>query len=239
MRRAHGTVQSVITIGRCRRESWIVAIGTSQFWFVHYVGDSERLSRPFRCNQRCFPRTCQGMLIRFNLSFVHHSSNYLSLCLQVFQNWEHSQLQLTKRRENKAKLELANRNDKTEAAQKEIVEWEAKVQRCQQEFEEISQEIKKEIDRFEVKRVHEFKSIIIKYLEDQMAHQQQVKSQWYPQLISPISNMNPNAIPFYSWWSIGTVSFQPQRRSLKMCESDRFPLNIYFLCLLIIAFKPF
>lgn len=81
---------------------------------------------------------------------------------------------MTKRRENKAKLELANRNDKTDAAQKEIVEWEAKVQRCQQEFEEISQEIKKEMERFEVKRVNEFKAIIIKYLEDQMAHQQQV-----------------------------------------------------------------
>lgn len=83
-------------------------------------------------------------------------------------------MQLTKRRENKAKLELANRNDKTEAAQKEIVEWEAKVQRCQREFEIISQEIKKEMDRFEVKRVQEFKAIIVKYLEDQMAHQQQV-----------------------------------------------------------------
>lgn len=83
-------------------------------------------------------------------------------------------MQLTKRRENKAKLDLANRTDKTDAAQKEIVEWEAKVQRCQQEFEEISKEIKKEMDRFDIKRVNEFKSIIIKYLEDQMAHQQQV-----------------------------------------------------------------
>lgn len=81
---------------------------------------------------------------------------------------------MTKRRENKAKLELANRSDKIEAAQKEIVEWEAKVQRCQQEFDKISQEIKKEMERFEVKRISEFKSIIIKYLEDQMAHQQQV-----------------------------------------------------------------
>lgn len=83
-------------------------------------------------------------------------------------------MQLTKRRENKAKLDLANRTDKTEAAQKEIVEWEAKVQRCQQEFEEISKEIKKEMERFDIKRVSEFKSVIIKYLEDQMAHQQQV-----------------------------------------------------------------
>lgn len=83
-------------------------------------------------------------------------------------------MQLTKRRENKAKLEIANRTDKIDAAQKEIVEWESKVQRCQQEFDEISQEIKKEMERFEVKRVRDFKSIIIKYLEDQMAHQQQV-----------------------------------------------------------------
>lgn len=83
-------------------------------------------------------------------------------------------MQLTKRRENKAKLDLANRTDKTDAAQKEIVDWEAKVQRCQQEFDAISKEIKKEVERFDIKRVNEFKSIIIKYLEDQMAHQQQV-----------------------------------------------------------------
>ena len=94
--------------------------------------------------------------------------------VKVFQNWEHSQMQLTKRRENKAKLEIANRTDKIEPAQKEIVEWEAKVQRCQQEFDEISQEIKKEMERFEVKRIQDFKTIIVKYLEDQMAHQQQV-----------------------------------------------------------------
>lgn len=84
-------------------------------------------------------------------------------------------MQLTKRRENKAKLEIANRTDKIDAAQKEIVDWEAKVQRCQQEFDEISQEIKKEMERFEVKRIQDFKLIIIKYLEDQMAHQQQVR----------------------------------------------------------------
>lgn len=93
---------------------------------------------------------------------------------QVFQNWEHSQQQLTKRREIKTKLELGNRLDKIDGAQKEITEWEAKVQRCQQEFELISKEIKKEMDRFELKRIEEIKAMVIKYLEDQMAHQQQV-----------------------------------------------------------------
>lgn len=54
------------------------------------------------------------------------------------------------------------------------MQWEAKVQRCQQEFEEISVEIKREIERFEMNRVRDFKATIIKYLQDQMAHQQQV-----------------------------------------------------------------
>lgn len=95
-------------------------------------------------------------------------------CLKVFQNWEHAQMQLTKRRENKAKLDLANRTDKTDGAQREIEEWEGKVQRCQEEFDIISKEIIKEIERFDIRRVIELKSIFIKYLEDQMAHQQQV-----------------------------------------------------------------
>lgn len=109
-------------------------------------------------------------------------------------------MQLTKRRENKAKLELANRNDKTEAAQKEIVEWEAKVQRCQQEFEIISQEIKKEMDRFEVKRVQEFKAIIIKYLEDQMAHQQQVRALCLTHFISILFERNHLVLQLIKYW---------------------------------------
>lgn len=96
------------------------------------------------------------------------------MILQVFQNWQHAQLQLTKKRENKAKLELAERKDKLDQAQKEVEEWECKVQRCQKEFDDISTEIKREMERFEINRARDFKATIIKYLEDQMAHQQQV-----------------------------------------------------------------
>lgn len=53
-------------------------------------------------------------------------------------------------------------------------QWEGKVQRCQKEFDNISSEIKKEMERFELARARDFKSTIIKYLEDQAAHQQQV-----------------------------------------------------------------
>ncbi len=97
---------------------------------------------------------------------------------KVFQNWEHAQLQLTKRRENKTRMELAGRNEKLDQCDKEVEEWEAKVQRCQKDFDEISAEIKKEIERFEIDRVRDFKSTIIKYLEDQMAHQTQLIKYW-------------------------------------------------------------
>ncbi|XP_037036536.1 sorting nexin-2-like isoform X2 [Bradysia coprophila] len=98
--------------------------------------------------------------------------------VKVFQSWENAQLQLTKRRENKTRMELAGRNDKVDQFDKEVEEWEAKVQRCQKEFEEISAEIKKETERFEIDRVRDFKATIIKYLQDQMAHQQQVVKYW-------------------------------------------------------------
>ena len=52
------------------------------------------------------------------------------------------------------------------------------MQRCQKEFEDISAEIKREVERFEINRAKDFKSTIIKYLQDQMAHQQQIAKYW-------------------------------------------------------------
>jgi hypothetical protein len=57
-----------------------------------------------------------------------------------------------------------------------MFQWEAKVQRCQKEFDDISAEIKREMERFEINRAKDFKATIVKYLQDQMAHQQQVKT---------------------------------------------------------------
>ncbi|CAG9797395.1 unnamed protein product [Chironomus riparius] len=98
--------------------------------------------------------------------------------VKVFQNWQHAQIQLTKKRENKAKIELSQRNDKLEPAQKEVEEWEAKVQRCQKEFEDISAEIKREVERFELNRAKDFKATIVKYLQDQMVFQKQILKYW-------------------------------------------------------------
>jgi len=49
------------------------------------------------------------------------------------------------------------------------------VERGQEEFDNISKMIKKEMERFEVNRVKDFKAIIIQYMENLMTHQQQVR----------------------------------------------------------------
>lgn len=97
----------------------------------------------------------------------------------------------------KAKLELSGRNDKLDQAGVEVLEvfglqffnfdfkyfvsfyifmlqWESKVMRGQEEFDNISRMIKKEVDYLESIRIKEFKDTVVKYLEDHMAHQQQV-----------------------------------------------------------------
>lgn len=55
-------------------------------------------------------------------------------------------------------------------------QWEAKAERGQEEFENISKMIRKEVERFEKGRVHDFKVSIIKYMESLLETQQQVSS---------------------------------------------------------------
>ncbi len=56
----------------------------------------------------------------------------------------------------------------------EIFKWEAKVNRSQEEFDNISKAIKKELERFELQRVKDFKAAFISYLEAQMKAQDKV-----------------------------------------------------------------
>ncbi|KAK4317227.1 hypothetical protein Pmani_011671 [Petrolisthes manimaculis] len=98
--------------------------------------------------------------------------------VKTFQTWQHSQATLAKKREAKAKAELAGRMDKVQQAQEEVAEWEGKVERSQEEFERISKAIKKEMEQFDVVRVQDFKDMVVKYLEALMTSQQQIIKVW-------------------------------------------------------------
>ncbi|CAF4914171.1 unnamed protein product [Pieris macdunnoughi] len=119
---------------------------------------------------------------------TEHIKDYLGLIasikdvfherVKVFQNWQHAEMQLNKRRENKAKAEIANRPEKIELASNEIIEWESKVERCHTEFDTISRVIKKELERWEEIRVAELRTTILRYLEEHMKHQAQSIRYW-------------------------------------------------------------
>lgn len=98
--------------------------------------------------------------------------------VKVYQLWLNAQQQLTSKREHKAKMELAGRTDKVAIANEEVVEWEAKVNRGQEEFENISKTIKSEVEKFEIQRITDFKASLIKYMESLLETQEQLIKHW-------------------------------------------------------------
>jgi len=98
--------------------------------------------------------------------------------VKIFKTWKECEMLLTKKREQRAKLELARKMDKIPQVSQEITEFELKVEKGQEEFELISKNVRKEVERFEKQRVKDFKVTIINYLESLMNSQQQVIKYW-------------------------------------------------------------
>jgi sorting nexin-1/2 len=117
-------------------------------------------------------------LLKDYISLIGAVKDVFHQRVKVFQTWQHAQQTLTKKREQKAKLELAGRTDKVPAATEEVVEWEAKVSRGQEEFETISKTIRQELEKFEENRIQDFKINIIKYMESLLETQQQLIKYW-------------------------------------------------------------
>ncbi|XP_034943121.1 sorting nexin-2 [Chelonus insularis] len=119
-----------------------------------------------------------GEMLRDYVALIGAIKDVFHERVKVFQNWQHAQMMLNKKREQKARLEQAGRSDKTTQAASEVIDWEAKVERGQEEFDNISKMIKKEVERFEVLRVEDFKKQLIEYLEAMLQHQNQLIKHW-------------------------------------------------------------
>ncbi|EFX90126.1 sorting nexin-2-like [Daphnia pulex] len=98
--------------------------------------------------------------------------------VKAFQTWQHAQQMLAKKREAVDRWESTGRSDKVAPAKDEVLEWEAKVNRSQEEFDSISKAIKKELERFDLQRVKDFKAAFISYLEAQMKAQDKIIEHW-------------------------------------------------------------
>ncbi|XP_052270578.1 sorting nexin-2-like isoform X4 [Dreissena polymorpha] len=98
--------------------------------------------------------------------------------VKAFKNWKDAEATLTKKREVKAKLELAQKTDKISAATQEITDWVQRVEKGQRDFDSISATMRKEIARFDKARVTDFKTSVIQYLQSLMEKQQQMIKHW-------------------------------------------------------------
>lgn len=83
-----------------------------------------------------------------------------------------------KKKEQRARLEMGGRTDKIPAANDEVLDWEARLEENQDNFNRISRVIKVEIDLFERYRVKDFKVAILQYLEALMNCQLQLVKHW-------------------------------------------------------------
>lgn len=70
----------------------------------------------------------------------------------------------------------------------------------ERDFEQISEMIKKEMDRFERTRIKDFKETLVKYLEALMLHQQQVKAHCTFLIIS-----EPNGVQLTAHQILGSL----------------------------------
>ncbi|XP_015521757.1 sorting nexin-2 isoform X1 [Neodiprion virginianus] len=119
-----------------------------------------------------------GEMLRDYVALIGAIKGVFHERVKVFQNWQHAQLMLNKKREQKAKLEQSGRSEKLNQAATEVIEWESKVDRGQEEFDNISKMIKKEVERFELVRVEDFKKQLTEYLEAMLQHQNQLIKHW-------------------------------------------------------------
>ncbi|KAL5004315.1 hypothetical protein ScPMuIL_017771 [Solemya velum] len=117
-------------------------------------------------------------LIKDYISLIAAVKDVFHERVKGYKIWKEAEATLTKKRETKAKLELAHRNEKLPQIQQEITEWEQKVEKGQEDFESISQTIRKEVARFDKYRVEDFKASVVKYLESLMENQQKLIKYW-------------------------------------------------------------
>lgn len=108
--------------------------------------------------------------------------------VKAWQSWQAVQRELTRRRENKAKAELAGKTDRVMQLRQEIAENERQLDMAQENFEKISRIIKKEFETFDVKKCKDFKDTITLYLENMLKSQETLVTHW-ERFLPEIKNM--------------------------------------------------
>lgn len=115
-------------------------------------------------------------LLHDYINFIAAIREVFQQRVKVYQNWQQALQTLARKREQKQRNDLiAGKSDKLS---QDIAEYEARVQRGQEEFEKISKTIKKDVEKFELDRVKEFQANMVKYLETLLDGQKKLVEYW-------------------------------------------------------------
>lgn len=115
-------------------------------------------------------------LLRDYISSITAIRDVMQQRAKVYQNWQQSHQTLIRKREQKDRNDLPA--SKKEKLQQDIADLEARVQRGQDDFDKISGNIKKDVAKFEIDRVTEFRANILQYLESLIETQKQLINCW-------------------------------------------------------------
>ena len=94
--------------------------------------------------------------------------------VKAWQNWQNQQQALTKKREMKARFDLAGKSDKAAQCKEELKDYENRVDQMEKEFLAMSKVIRTEYTRIGEQRRIDIKKVLVHYFESLLESEQQV-----------------------------------------------------------------
>lgn len=117
-------------------------------------------------------------VIQEQLSYLMVMKELFFERVKVWQNWQAAQQNLTKKREQKARYELARKMDKVSQIRDELTTAEQQVDDVEREFAEVSKVIRGEYERYLTERRDDIHSMFVQYIEGLLETQKRLLQQW-------------------------------------------------------------
>uniref|UniRef100_A0A1I8AAN0 PX domain-containing protein n=1 Tax=Steinernema glaseri TaxID=37863 RepID=A0A1I8AAN0_9BILA len=111
-------------------------------------------------------------------SMITALKNVLNERVKVWHKWQTAQQTLTKKREIKARCELAGKLDKAAQLREELSACERNVDDAEKEFKDVSAVIREEYERFHKIRKQELSEMFVAYMETLIETQEKVLKHW-------------------------------------------------------------
>ena len=97
---------------------------------------------------------------------------------KAFQALAATELALSRKREQKGRLQMAMKTERVPPLEEEIRQWEAKVEKAREDCQTVSGNIKTEFERFEGNRIRDFKRNFLAYMESLLMTQEALVQSW-------------------------------------------------------------